>query len=198
MLGLVSAAVFGELPAAIGWLGVAGLAVGGALYVRRRGRLRERQPEPVAEGLRLSRGLPRARDRGRGAAVRGDRICGAAARLGCCRGAGLAAARTHSRQSTVVAGRVARMTGPASMAQQVHVQLELLTGGVSASIWSCSTPRTARRAEQAAGACPRARRACPQARRASRRRTAARTRRSSSDPGQGGQVVAGLLEADVG
>jgi hemolysin III len=32
-LGLVSAAVFGELPAAIGWLGVAGLAVGGLLYV---------------------------------------------------------------------------------------------------------------------------------------------------------------------
>jgi len=32
-LGLVSAAVFGELPAAIGWLGVAGLALGGLLYV---------------------------------------------------------------------------------------------------------------------------------------------------------------------
>jgi hemolysin III len=32
-LGLVSAAVFGELPAAIGWLGVAGLAAGGLLYV---------------------------------------------------------------------------------------------------------------------------------------------------------------------
>jgi hemolysin III len=32
-LGLVSAAVFGELPAAIGWLGVAGLAGGGLLYV---------------------------------------------------------------------------------------------------------------------------------------------------------------------
>ena len=32
-LGLVSAAVFGELPAAIGWLGVAGLATGGLLYV---------------------------------------------------------------------------------------------------------------------------------------------------------------------
>ena len=32
-LGLVSAAVFGELPAAIGWLGVAGLASGGLLYV---------------------------------------------------------------------------------------------------------------------------------------------------------------------
>ena len=32
-LGLVSAAVFGELPAAIGWLGVAGLASGGLLYM---------------------------------------------------------------------------------------------------------------------------------------------------------------------
>jgi hemolysin III len=32
VLGLVSAAVFGELPAAIGWLGVAGLAAGGLLY----------------------------------------------------------------------------------------------------------------------------------------------------------------------
>jgi hemolysin III len=32
-LGLVSAAVFGELGAAIGWLGVAGLAAGGVLYV---------------------------------------------------------------------------------------------------------------------------------------------------------------------
>lgn len=32
-LGLVSAAVFGELPAAIGWIGVAGLALGGLLYV---------------------------------------------------------------------------------------------------------------------------------------------------------------------
>jgi hemolysin III len=32
-LGLVSAAVFGELPSAIGWLGVAGLALGGLLYM---------------------------------------------------------------------------------------------------------------------------------------------------------------------
>jgi hemolysin III len=32
-LGLVSAAVFSELPAAIGWLGVAGLASGGLLYM---------------------------------------------------------------------------------------------------------------------------------------------------------------------
>jgi hemolysin III len=33
VLGMVTAAVFGELPAAIGWLGVAGLAGGGVLYV---------------------------------------------------------------------------------------------------------------------------------------------------------------------
>ena len=33
VLGLVTAAVFGELPASIGWLGVAGLASGGLLYV---------------------------------------------------------------------------------------------------------------------------------------------------------------------
>lgn len=33
LLGLVTAAVFGELPAAIGWLGAAGLALGGLLYV---------------------------------------------------------------------------------------------------------------------------------------------------------------------
>jgi hemolysin III len=32
VLGLVSAAVFGQLPGAIGWLGVAGLAAGGVLY----------------------------------------------------------------------------------------------------------------------------------------------------------------------
>jgi hemolysin III len=32
-LGLATAAVFGELPAAIGWLGVAGLATGGLLYL---------------------------------------------------------------------------------------------------------------------------------------------------------------------
>jgi hemolysin III len=33
VLGLVTAAVFGELPASIGWLGVAGLATGGLLYM---------------------------------------------------------------------------------------------------------------------------------------------------------------------
>lgn len=32
-LGLVTAAILGELPSAIGWLGVAGLATGGLLYV---------------------------------------------------------------------------------------------------------------------------------------------------------------------
>ena len=33
VLGLISGAVMGELPAAIGWLGVAGLASGGLLYI---------------------------------------------------------------------------------------------------------------------------------------------------------------------
>jgi hemolysin III len=33
VLGLVSAAVLGKLPAAIGWLGLAGIAGGGALYI---------------------------------------------------------------------------------------------------------------------------------------------------------------------
>ena len=32
-LGLVTAAIFGQLPAAIGWLGAAGLALGGLLYL---------------------------------------------------------------------------------------------------------------------------------------------------------------------
>ncbi|HLB22429.1 MAG TPA: hemolysin III family protein [Solirubrobacteraceae bacterium] len=33
LLGLVTAAVFGELPAAIGWLGAIGIGLGGALYL---------------------------------------------------------------------------------------------------------------------------------------------------------------------
>jgi hemolysin III len=33
LLGLVTAAIAGELPAAIGWLGAAGLAAGGLLYL---------------------------------------------------------------------------------------------------------------------------------------------------------------------
>jgi hemolysin III len=33
LLGLVTAAIFGELPAAIGWLGALGIALGGALYL---------------------------------------------------------------------------------------------------------------------------------------------------------------------
>ena len=40
-LGCVTAAVFGELPATIGWLGVAGLAAGGAALHGRRGHLRD-------------------------------------------------------------------------------------------------------------------------------------------------------------
>ena len=44
---LVTAAVFGELPAAIGWLGVAGLATRRPAVHGRRGRVRERAAEPV-------------------------------------------------------------------------------------------------------------------------------------------------------
>ncbi len=46
-LGWVVRAVFGELPAAIGWLGVAGLAARRAAVHGRRGRLRERAAEPL-------------------------------------------------------------------------------------------------------------------------------------------------------
>src|ERR1039458_748243 len=86
-LGLVSAAGFGELGAAIGWLGGGGVAGGGGAGSRRRavcgGRrdLRERQTEPLAARVRLPRGVPRARARRGGAAVRGDRVRGAASRL---------------------------------------------------------------------------------------------------------------------
>ena len=58
VLGLVSGAVFGELPD-----------------------LRERQTEPVAACVRLPRGLPRARARSGSAAVRGNRVRGATSRL---------------------------------------------------------------------------------------------------------------------
>jgi len=75
MLGLVSAAVFGELGAAIGWLGGGGPGHRWACSTSQaRMILRKRQTEPVAEGVRLPRGLPRAGARGRGAAVRGDRV----------------------------------------------------------------------------------------------------------------------------
>ena len=111
VLGLVSAAVFGELPAAIGWLGVAGLATGGLLYVVGAVDLRERPTEPVAAGVRLPRGLPRARDRRGGAAVRGDRLRRAAARLriqaNCCR-LGHMRASAHSAQAGLRAWQVRR------------------------------------------------------------------------------------------
>src|ERR1700684_3900966 len=49
LLGLVTAAVFGELPAAIGWLGAAGLALGGALYLAGAGIYASGQTHPRPE-----------------------------------------------------------------------------------------------------------------------------------------------------
>jgi hemolysin III len=46
-LGWVSLAVFGELPAAIGWLGVAGLAAGGLLYTAGALIYASERPNPV-------------------------------------------------------------------------------------------------------------------------------------------------------
>ena len=77
-LGLVTAAVFGELPAAIGWLGVAGLATGGLLYLLGAVVYASGRPEPVAAGVRLPRGLPRPGGGRRRPAVRGDRLRGPA------------------------------------------------------------------------------------------------------------------------
>jgi hemolysin III len=48
-LGLVSAAIVGELPAAIGWLGVAGLAGGGLLYVLGAVIYASERPNPVPQ-----------------------------------------------------------------------------------------------------------------------------------------------------
>ena len=48
------------------------LAVGGGLYIARRGGLRDAPAEPVAAHVRLPRGLPHARDRGRRRALHGD------------------------------------------------------------------------------------------------------------------------------
>ena len=46
-LGLVSAAIFGELPATIGWLGVAGLTGGGVLYLLGAVIYTSGRPDPV-------------------------------------------------------------------------------------------------------------------------------------------------------
>ncbi len=78
-LGWVSAAIFGELPAAIGWLGVAGLAAGGLLYTIGAVVYASGRPNPWPRSVRLPRGLPRARARRRRAALRGDRVRRAAA-----------------------------------------------------------------------------------------------------------------------
>jgi hemolysin III len=47
LLGFVSAAVFGQLPAAIGWLGVAGLGAGGLLYTAGAIVYASERPDPV-------------------------------------------------------------------------------------------------------------------------------------------------------
>ena len=75
-LGLVTAAVFGELPAAIGWLGVGGARHRRPAVLGRGGRVRERAAESVAAGVRLPRGLPRPGGRRRRPAVRGHRLRG--------------------------------------------------------------------------------------------------------------------------
>jgi hemolysin III len=47
VLGFVSAAVFGQLPAAIGWLGVAGLGLGGLLYTAGAVVYASQKPDPA-------------------------------------------------------------------------------------------------------------------------------------------------------
>jgi hemolysin III len=47
VLGFVTAAVFGQLPASIGWLGVAGLATGGLLYTAGAVVYASGRPDPV-------------------------------------------------------------------------------------------------------------------------------------------------------
>src|ERR1039458_10423071 len=51
VLGLVTAAVFGELPSTIGWLGVAGLAGGGLLYLGGAGVYASGRANPAPEGV---------------------------------------------------------------------------------------------------------------------------------------------------
>jgi len=80
LLGLVSAAVFGELPAAIGWLGVAGLATGGALSIAGAVIYASGKPNPWPKVFGYHE-VFHALVLAAGAAVRGDRICGLTARL---------------------------------------------------------------------------------------------------------------------
>ena len=81
-LGWSTAAVFGQLPAAIGWLGAARIRARRPALHRRRDHLRHREARPGARRLRLPRGLPRSRGRGRRVALRGHRVFRPAARLG--------------------------------------------------------------------------------------------------------------------
>ena len=189
LLGLVSAAVFGELPAAIGWLGAAGLALGGALYLAGAVIYASGKPNPwpkvfgyhevfhalvlAAAALQyaviafavLLRGTERCQPRQRARESRSPHI-------------GASPARAHPRQRALAARRFARMAGAPPVAEQVDVQLELLAGrGEGEHLVVQLLERRARLAA-AASACPRARRACRRARRAGRRRTAARTPRS--------------------
>ncbi len=137
-LGWSTVAVFGELPAAIGWLGAAGFAAGGSPLHGRCRRLRDGAPEPLPQGVRLPRALPRARGRRGGAPLRRDRVPRAAPRLK------ELAGRAHPRERAVRAVGMARVADASAVAEEVHVQLELCTAGVSASIRSWSSREDAR------------------------------------------------------
>ena len=73
-LGWVSIVMMPQLWDRAGVLAVALLATGGLLYTVGAVVYARRRPDPAPAGLRLSRGLPRARDRGRRRALRGDRV----------------------------------------------------------------------------------------------------------------------------
>ena len=80
-LGLVTAAVFGELPAAIGWLGVAGLATGGLLYVLGAIVYASGRPNPWPKVFGYHEIFHALVIAAAALAVRRDRFCGAASRL---------------------------------------------------------------------------------------------------------------------
>ena len=80
-LGSVTAAIFGELPATIGWLGVAGLGARRTAVHRRRADLCRAGGRTLGRGVRLPRGLPCVRDRRRRPALRGDCLRGSASGL---------------------------------------------------------------------------------------------------------------------
>ena len=72
-LGWVSIVMMPQLWDRAGVLAVALLATGGLLYTVGAVVYARRRPDPAPARLRLSRGLPRPRDRGRRGALRGDR-----------------------------------------------------------------------------------------------------------------------------